>query len=159
VPFDPELHDAYSFDCGNPTLNRWMQSRAAHAIMLKTAGVYVWAQQGKVVGYYAVTPHTIQPVDVPTKLTAGARNPISAYLLGKLALDSSMQGRGNGTSLLYDALTRLLYAADHVPARLFAVDPIDDAAVQFHRKHEFKGPVTEGGPMVIKTTTAAALIR
>ena len=58
-------------------------------------------------------------------------------LLGRLAVDESMKGRGIGQFLLMDALRRSLESAAHIAAMAMIVDAKDDAAASFYGHFSF----------------------
>ena len=53
---------------------------------------------------------------------------VPVVLIGKLAVDRSVQGQGLGALLLVDALRRSLQISEQVGIRAVGVDAIDDAA-------------------------------
>ncbi len=59
-------------------------------------------------------------------------------ILGRLAVDSTVQGYGVGGSLLQDAVARSLRAAEEVAARLMIVHAISPAAEAFYLHHGFR---------------------
>jgi GNAT superfamily N-acetyltransferase len=136
-PFDQAVHSTESFDCGNEDLTGWLQRHAGVARSMGTAATYVWTKEGAVVGYYAIASHAVARGDVPPKIGRNAPTMIPAFLLGKLAVDRTRQGRGEGTLLLLDALSRLCEAADEVSARVIVVDAIDSEAARFYRERGF----------------------
>ena len=58
-------------------------------------------------------------------------------LIGRLAIDQSVQGRGLGTDMLSDALRRCLSVSEIVGARAIVTHAIDEDAVSFYQKHGF----------------------
>jgi len=58
-------------------------------------------------------------------------------LIGKLAVNRSVQGQGLGALLLVDALRRSLQISEQVGIRAVEVDAIDDAARNFYLKFGF----------------------
>jgi GNAT superfamily N-acetyltransferase len=58
-------------------------------------------------------------------------------LLGRLAVDEDMQGRGLGASLLMDALHRVLLASQTLAVHGMIVVARDDAGAAFYRKDGF----------------------
>ncbi|MGS0756730.1 GNAT family N-acetyltransferase [Roseateles sp. GG27B] len=58
-------------------------------------------------------------------------------LLGRLAVDDSMKGKGIGQFLLMNALHRCLEAAGNIAAMAVLVDAKDDAADAFYRHFGF----------------------
>ncbi|GAA1550757.1 hypothetical protein GCM10009827_084270 [Dactylosporangium maewongense] len=144
---EPELlddhHDISQFDCGKPQLNDWLQREALRAQRSGTARTYVWADEGRVVAYFAVCPTRIGR-DELTSGQAGGVSVVPAYLLAKLALDGTLQGKGYGADLLADAMTTILYAADSAGGRIVVVDAIDDSAAAFYASKGFK--LVRGNP-------------
>jgi len=56
------------------------------------------------------------------------RHPIPAALLARLAVDTTVQGRGIGAWLLRDAMLRTLSAAESMGIRVLLVHSIDEDA-------------------------------
>ena len=61
-----------------------------------------------------------------------------AVLLGRLAVDVSVQGRGLGAFLLGDALTRALSASERIGIRLVIVHALDAEARTFYEHWGFE---------------------
>lgn len=71
--------------------------------------------------------------DLPESLTRELpRYPVSAFRLGKLAVDSRFQGEGVGSWLLKMALQRALDVSASVGIFAFLVDEIDEKAKGFY---------------------------
>ena len=81
-------------------------------------------------------------------------NPIPVILLGRLAIDRSMQGRGLGGDLLRDAILRVLSAGEKIGARALLVHAISPQAKAFYERHGFKPSPVE--PMTLMITLAEA---
>lgn len=56
-------------------------------------------------------------------------------LLARLAVDSTVQGRGIGAWLLRDAMLRALNAAEAMRIRVLLVHAIDGTARSFYERH------------------------
>jgi GNAT superfamily N-acetyltransferase len=127
------------FNCGNDSLNRWLLQHAKSAQGKRTARVFVWtdAQDDQVRGYFTLSAHEIVAADLPARLSRGMPDKLPAVLLGKLALHTSLHGRGLGGQLLRDAYERVLHATQSVAARFLVVDAVDDSAVAFYRHYGF----------------------
>lgn len=134
-PFDSEPlredHDLASFDCGKPELDSWLREYALHAIAMRTARVFVWTDDLRVVAYYTLNGHQVNRDDVPPRIGRGGPAVLPAVLVGKLALDQSLRGHGLGGDLVVDAFERILTATSIVAARVVVVDAIDEEAVSF----------------------------
>jgi len=71
----------------------------------------------------------------PGSVRRNMSDPVPAILLGRLAVDRSMQGRGLGRSLLLDAIHRITEVAAVVGVRVAMVDALSDDAHRFYAHH------------------------
>lgn len=133
-------HDRGRFDCGHPVLNDWLKHRATQFEKRDLARTYVATQRSEpaVLGYYALSNHRVTADSLPSEEAKGLpRLDVPVVLLGRLAVDRSVQGMGLGAILLIDALRRIEYVAQHVGIREVEVDAIDERAQSFYRKFGF----------------------
>jgi GNAT superfamily N-acetyltransferase len=131
-------HDLSAFDCGNPTLNTWLQKFAWPNQQADSAKTYVACREKRLVGYYALTAGSVYKHEEPERVAKGlANHPIGIVLLARLAVDVGEQGRGLGKALLFDALKRIEEAADIVGIRVVMVHAIDEAARNFYEHFNF----------------------
>ena len=88
----------------------------------------------KVLGYYTLSASVVGVDELPQALAKKLpRYPqLPVTLLGRLAVDSSLKGRGLGQFLLMDALQRSLHAAAEIAAMAVVVDAKDEAAAAFY---------------------------
>jgi GNAT superfamily N-acetyltransferase len=132
-------HDWSDFDCGNPSLNLWLQKFAWTNQQADSARTYVALEDDRVVGYYALTTGSVHKHESLQRIAKGlANHPIGIVLLARLAVDRTQQGRGLGKALLFDALTRITEAADIVAVRAVMVHAIDEAARRFYEHFGFE---------------------
>jgi hypothetical protein len=77
--------------------------------------------------------------DLPTQRSKGLPRKLSipAALIGKLAVDRSLQGQKLGGVLLLDTLRRIRDLSDAIGIRAVVVDAIDERARAFYLHHEF----------------------
>lgn len=158
VLFDPSRHDPASFACGNTQLDRWINHFADHSRRSRTANTYVFSHEGRVIAFYALTPHVTDRDDVDRRVGRGSPDRIPSYLIAKFAVTRTHQGRGIGGALLLDALSRLVMASVDVPSRLIAVEAIDETAAHFYERHGFVRGTHSPLILHMKTTTAIALL-
>jgi len=120
--------------------------------------------QERVVGYHALTAASIAH-GVATRRTAKGmpRHAIPATLLARLAVDTSVRGRGIGSWLLRDAMLRTLSAAESVGMRVLLAHARDDKARTFYERHGFERSPTDALNLqpvrvdALKAATHAAL--
>jgi GNAT superfamily N-acetyltransferase len=133
-------HDRTAFDCGQKTLNDWLMLRASQYEKKDLARTYVAVRAGEavVVGYYAIATHRVRQEDLPEDQARGLpRIDVPVVLLGRLAVDRSVQGQGLGSLLLVDALRRAEHLADSIGIRAVEVDALDEAARAFYLRYGF----------------------
>ncbi len=134
------LHERAGFDCGQQSLNEWLQQRAGQWDRKELSRCYVAVRPGesKVLGYYAISSHHVSFQALPDDQAKGLPNiDIPVVLLGRLAVDLSVQGQGLGRCLLVDALRRAERVATQLGVRAVEVDAMDEAARQFYMKLGF----------------------
>ena len=134
-------HERAAFFCGSAALDRYLQQQARQDAEKSVAAPFVLtappAQQ--VLGYFTVSASLVNTGDLPDALAKKLpRYPqLPVTLLGRLAVDQSMKGKGVGQYLLVDALRRCLGAAANIAAMAVLVDAKDDAAEAFYRHFSF----------------------
>ena len=139
-------HDIDEFACGVESLNVWLKRHSAQAAAAGSARTFVTvdAEQGRVVGYHALTAASVAHEAATSRAASGMpRHPIPAALLARLAVDVSVQGRGIGAWLLRDAMLRTLNASESVGIRVLLVHALDADARRFYERHGFEASPTD----------------
>jgi predicted N-acetyltransferase YhbS len=130
-------HDVSGFDSGEPALDDWLCRRALPNETSGASRTYVVCVDRKVVGYYALSAGAVGHAQAPGRIRRNMPDPIPVLVLGRLAVDRNVHGKGVGTGLLRDAVLRTLQAAEIAGIRAILVHAISDAAKQFYEKHGF----------------------
>ncbi len=133
-------HERASFDCGKPPLNEWLQRYAGQYERRDLSRTYVGVRKGlsRILGYYAICNHRVSYRSLSGEQAKGLpRIDVPVILLGRLAVDKTVQGQGLGRHLLMDALRRAKHLSQHVGVRAVEVDAIDDDARNFYLKYGF----------------------
>jgi GNAT superfamily N-acetyltransferase len=133
-------HDRSAFACGHSLQDDWLKLRAGQYQKKDLARTYVAVRRGEsvVVGYYAISSHRVSYEVLGEEHAKGLpRIDVPVMLLGRLAVDRSVQGQGLGGLLLVDALRRAQHLSDQIGLRAVEVDAIDDAARDFHVRFGF----------------------
>jgi GNAT superfamily N-acetyltransferase len=129
-------HDRKGFDCGSRELNEYLERYARQNHETGGAKTFVAispTQPQRILGFYSISPGAIEFARVPEKLTKKlGRYDVPVYRLGRLAIDSSMQGQGLGGDLLLAAGARALAVAAEVGGIALAIDAKDARAARWY---------------------------
>jgi len=122
-------HDASTFACGEPALNRFIKKYALANQENEISRTYVTTREGHVVGYYTLAFGSVSHDEATDKIKADLPlYPIPIILLARLAVDVREKGKGLGKGLLRDAVLRTLQAADIAGLRAMPRDERQTAA-------------------------------
>jgi predicted GNAT family N-acyltransferase len=133
-------HDKASFDCGKPALNHWLQQLAGQYERRDLARTYVAMRpnETRVLGYYALSNHQVSYETLPEEQAKGLPTiDVPVILLGRLAVDRTVQGQRLGEHLLIDALRRANHISQHVGVRAVEVHALDAEAQRFYLRYGF----------------------
>ena len=136
-------HDRGSFNCGDPDLNFFIKNLSSSFLKRNLCGVHVLEDEekpGTIIGYYAIAPMSVEyeklPSDIKKKYPAKMEK-IPAYLIGKLAVSISFQGRGFGEILLMDALSLIADESKKMGGAFVIVNAKNEKAKSFYNKYGF----------------------
>jgi hypothetical protein len=113
--------DLRALDCGEPTFNEWLVQHAANAVQAGSSMVYLLLEQvhpdaeDRVVGYDAICPTVVARDEMPKSWQRGVLRAAPAWLLAKLAPDTSLRGDKDhqwGAQLLREALEKIVASVD-----------------------------------------------
>ncbi|MGS2722368.1 GNAT family N-acetyltransferase [Porticoccus sp. GXU_MW_L64] len=139
---EPEpLNDKHlpgQFDCGVDSLNDWLIKRALKNQISGASRTFVACLKNHVVGYYALASGSVERLEAPKNIARNMPTAIPVMVLGRLAVDKTMQGKHLGAALLRDALLRTLRVSKEVGLRAVLVHAISDNAKFFYEQYGFK---------------------
>lgn len=134
-----DTHDRTGFACGVAALDEYFRTRVTQDIKRRVANcfVVVEAATGKVAGFYTLSSASVPLNDLPeTVVKKLPRYPsIPAARIGRLAIDTSFQGKGLGAAMLADAATKAMQ--DSAAAFALLVDAKDEKGAQFYEHEGF----------------------
>jgi GNAT superfamily N-acetyltransferase len=136
-----KTHVRAAVDCGQSVLNEWLKDRAGQFDRRDLSRTFVASRENElaVVGYYAISSHRVVYDVLPNSEAKGLPHlDIPVVLIGRLAVDRSVQGQGLGSLLLVDALRRSADISLQLGIRAVEVDAIDDTARSFYLKFGFR---------------------
>lgn len=150
-------HNRNKFDCGKELLNNYLKTQARQDIKRKLTACFVLAdiETYCIQGYYTLSNNNIPLSCFPEPLKRElpqSYNSIPTTLLGRLAVDKNVKGKGLGKILLIDALIRSYELSKEIGSFAVVVDPIDREAELFYEQYDFiKLPNSEKMFIAIKT--------
>lgn len=131
-------HDRAGFDCGSPELNEYLRRYARQNHESGGAKTFAAIQAdmpARVLGYYSISPASIEFAGVPAVLTHKlGRYEVPAFRLGSLAVSVAVQGQQIGSALLFAAGRRALGVAAEVGGVALAIDAKDKRAVGWYER-------------------------
>jgi GNAT superfamily N-acetyltransferase len=154
-------HDRTTFACGSDALDRYLRTQASQDVEKRVAAAFVLTEppSREVLGFYTLAAASVLLRDLPSAI--GRRLPkypqVPATLLGRLAVDQRVRGRGHGELLLLDALARSLAASATIGAAAVIVDAKDDAARRFYERYGFVALPGHPRRLYLPMRTVAAL--
>lgn len=141
-------HNTNDFSNGkHPSLDAWLKERAleSEGLSARTYVIRTAEYPKRVIGYYAISTAMEERLALPTaKLRRNLPQQVPLLLIGRLALDTSVQGQGLGVDLLADAIRRCCAASEIAGVRAIVAHAIDDAAARFYQRYGFvRSPLGE----------------
>ena len=133
-------HVKHAFCSGSSALDNYLQQLASQDIKRNISTVYVltYADAKEVLGYYTLASTSIVREMLPPQVTKKLPSypALPGILLGRLAVDESVQGQGVGANLLIDALKRS-YQVSHVIGASFIIVDAKDGKAGFYQHYGF----------------------
>lgn len=156
-------HDRSKFSCGQAELDDWFRHRASQDERRNIARVFVAvdSEQG-VIGFYSLSSFRLAFDEVPEEIARKLPryDGVPAALIGRLARDVRMHGKGVGELLVADAIRRILGAAQSLAVFAIVVDAKDENAAMFYERFGFRRfPLRPNRLFLLASTAAAAMER
>lgn len=145
-------HDVQSFSAGVESLDHWLKHRALKNQATGASRTFVACKDHHVLAYYALASSAITVDAAPGRFRRNMPDPIPVVVLGRLAVDQSLQGRGFGRALVRDAGQRLLQAADTIGIRGMIVHALSAETRFFYERIGFEPSPLD--PMILMITLA-----
>ncbi|MBV2234284.1 MAG: GNAT family N-acetyltransferase [Sterolibacterium sp.] len=145
-------HDTEGFASGVDSLDRWLKQRALKNQATGASRTFVVCDGNRVLAYYALASSAVATEMATGRLRRNMPDPIPVVVLGRLAIDQSLQGQGIGRALVRDACLRVMAAADVIGIRGMLVHALSPEARAFYEHVGFEPSPLE--PMTLLTTLA-----
>ena len=145
-------HITSEFDCGELSINDYLQSSALKSQEAKHTVVYVVCFKGTcdVVGYYTLSNSAIDRRHGATaKSRRNAPNPLPVTVLGRMGVTTALSGRGVSLALLADAVERSILASETIGSVALIVHPLTVSLAEYYAKHGDFIPCPDLAPMTM----------
>jgi len=143
-------HDISAFQSGEDALDAWLKRRALKNQIGGASRSFVVCEGARVVGYYALASGAVAVAS--GRFRRSMPDPIPVVVLGRLAVDQSLHGKGLGRALVQDAARRVLHAADTIGIRGILVHALSGEAKAFYERVGFDPSPLD--PMMLMVTLA-----
>lgn len=134
-PFDTLINFA-SFQCGHGPLDDYIRRYASQDIRRNVARVFVATPENDpqlLAGFFTLSAGSVSCSSLPATLARKLpRYPIPVALIGRLAVDRSIHGKGLGSILVADACQKVVQASNVLAVAGIIVDAKDDKAISFY---------------------------
>jgi ribosomal protein S18 acetylase RimI-like enzyme len=154
-------HARGGFSCGQPDLDAWFRFRASQDEKRNVARVFVAVDtELGVVGFYSLSSLSLSLEDLPEDIARKLPryDAIPAALIGRLARDERVRGRGVGELLLANAIRRILGAGRILAVFAIVVDAKDERASDFYKAFGFQPFPLRPQRLFLPAATAAASV-
>lgn len=151
-----ERHVTSEFSCGVDSLDDWLKRRSLKNQIQGASRTFVVCDGARVLAYYALASGAVTAKHATGKFRRNMPEPIPVVVLGRLAVDRSLHGRGFGRALVRDAGMRVLQAADAIGIRGMTVHALTDEAKTFYEKVGFDPSPLDSHVLMITLADLAA---
>ncbi|TSD88634.1 GNAT family N-acetyltransferase [Mycobacterium sp. KBS0706] len=131
-------HDIEGFRSGVESLDSWLKRRALKNQATGASRTFVACDGRRVLAYYALASSAIALDVARGGFRRNMPDPIPVVVLGRLAVDRSLQGGGLGRALVRDAGLRVIQAADIIGIRGMIVHALSDEVRVFYERLGFE---------------------
>lgn len=145
-------HDVELFLSGVESLDHWLKHRALKNQTTGASRTFVACDGRRVLAYYALASSAVAVDTAPRRFRRNMPDPIPVVVLGRLAVDHSMQGKGVGRALVRDAGLRVIQAADTIGIRGMIVHALSAEAKTFYERIGFEPSFLD--PLTLMITLA-----
>lgn len=145
-------HLLTSFCCGVDSMDSWLIQRALKNQMTGASRTFVCCEDLRVLAYYSLASSAVTTNDAPGRFRRNMPDPIPVVVLGRLAVDKSLHGKGVGRALVRDAGLRVIQVAETIGIRGMLVHALSDDVREFYLKVGFEP--SPGDPMLLMITLA-----
>ena len=132
-------------------MDSWLRQRAMKNQLTGASRTFVCCDEARVLAYYSLASSAVAPNSAPGRFRRNMPDPIPVVILGCLAVDKSLHGKGIGRALVRDAGLRVIQTAETIGIRGMLVHALSEEARDFYLRVGFEPSPVE--PMTLMITT------
>lgn len=152
-------YDISAFDCGNEALNTFLSEHLQRQDERQILRGYIYIERGesksKVLGFFTLAGGSFERSRFPSK-SQQKKIPYSntpCIILGRLAVDKTVQRQGIGEMLVIKAAKVVLQSANAIGLHGMFVDAKNDAACKFYENLGFTRLLGDNGNLFFYPTS------
>lgn len=131
-----------SFDCGNESLNRYLQQTARQHNQKGISRTFVLTDASNIkdkiiIGFFSLSLCEIRSAKLPPSLAKKYPLNVPGVKLARLAVDINWQGKGIGEILMIEAMNRAVIISDNAGVVGLFVDAKDERAKSYYTRYGF----------------------
>jgi GNAT superfamily N-acetyltransferase len=153
-------HDRTSFDCGDHSMNDFLQRYARQSHESGAAKTFLaidTADNKTILGFCSLAPGALAYAGAPELVRRSlARHDVPGFRLARIAADLRWQGQGLGGQLLASAARRCLRAAAEVGGVVLIIDAKNERAARWYTNYGAVPLSNKPLTLVMSLTTFAA---
>ena len=154
-----DQHRTTGFDCGDSSLNQWLEQRAlANQRSGATRTFVVCDGDGVVKAFVALASAAVAVSASPGRFRRNMPDPIPVVVLARLAVCCSAQGQGLARAVLADAFERVLQASEQIGVRGILVHAASAAARNVYLHMGFNPSPTDPHTLLLRLVDVEAAL-
>lgn len=148
-------HVISEFECGESSLDEWLQRRAMTNQLSGASRTFVVADHNQCVyGYYALAAGAVSHQLATGPIKRNMPDPVPVMVLTRLAVDQAAQGIRLGSGLLQDAVQRAVTVSQNAGVRALLVHALHDRAKQFYEHYGFQASPLDAMTLMLRLNAA-----
>lgn len=127
-PFEAKSQDRTAFSCGVPQIDNYLKLMAKKGSKADVVRIWVVLDDDRrTLGFYGINMHAVVAEDMSDELTKKAprHGMLPSTFISMIGVDQTMQGKGLGSALLADALSRIGRVSDEIGNCAVLLDVFD----------------------------------
>lgn len=136
-----ELASRKDFDCGEKSLNVYLEKQMSQHDRKNIAKTYFYILDGKIVGYYTISMSELNFINIYPDISKKKKlpaHPVPVILLARLAIDLQHQGKGYSNLIMGEMITKAFAISNSVGGVGIVVDALHQKAANYYIKYGFE---------------------